>query len=590
MFCDLYTPEGEQIAQTPWQRYPRPQLRRDSFLNLNGRWEFAVQADEALPKRYEREILVPFCPESLLSGQKIHPAEGSFLFYRRGFVLPEGFNRGRVLLQIGAADQQLDCYLNGKWIGGHLGGYERMTFELTDALEKQNELVLRVRDDLRDKTQPYGKQTMRRGGMWYTPVSGIWQTVWLESVPREYVHALRIRADDCRAEIDTGDPSLCGELRVTTPQGEICCPLVGGKAVVEPEHPSRWSPEHPYLYHFVLTAGQDRVESYFALRRLEIRRLDGIARLCLNGRPYFFHGVLDQGYYSDGLFTPADPSCYERDILTMKSLGFNTLRKHIKIEPEEFYYQCDRLGMAVVQDMVNNGEYRFLRDTLLPTLGFQRRRDQALHPDPAERQAFFAGMEAAVRQLDNHPCIVGWTIFNEGWGQFDSTAAYRRMKALDDTRFIDAASGWFSGGESDLDSRHIYFGPWRLRAGSRPLVLSEFGGCCLAVEGHRFHPGRAYGYSAARNREALARAVLGLYEKRVLPAVKKGLCAAIYTQLSDVEDEINGLVTYDRKVVKLDAEPMRALAQRLQEAVSGKEKDERTVCADSPSEGRRTGE
>ena len=210
MFCDLYTPEGEQIAQTPWQRYPRPQLRRDSFLNLNGRWEFTVQADEALPKRYEREILVPFCPESLLSGQKIHPAEGSFLFYRRGFVLPEGFNRGRVLLQIGAADQQLDCYLNGKWIGGHLGGYERMTFELTDALEEHNELVLRVRDDLRDKTQPYGKQTMRRGGMWYTPVSGIWQTVWLESVPREYVHALRIRADDCRAEIDTGDPSLCG--------------------------------------------------------------------------------------------------------------------------------------------------------------------------------------------------------------------------------------------------------------------------------------------------------------------------------------------------------------------------------------------
>ncbi len=577
MFCTLYTPEGERLCDPPWQRYPRPQLRRDSFLNLNGRWEFTVRTDGALPDRYDREILVPFCPESLLSGQNFHPAEGSYLFYRRGFVLPEGFCRGRVLLQVGAADQRLDCYLNGRHIGSHVGGYERMTFDLTEALAEHNELVLRVQDDLRDKTQPYGKQTMRRGGMWYTPVSGIWQTVWLESVPKRYIRALCIQADDRQAVIDTGEEDLAGEVRVQTPQGELRCPLEKGRAVVRPHAPALWSPENPYLYRFVLTAGEDRVESYFALRRLEIKQVGGYARLCLNGRPYFFHGVLDQGYFSDGLFTPADPVCYEKDILAMKALGFNTLRKHIKVEPEEFYYQCDRLGMAVVQDMVNNGDYRFIRDTLLPTLGFQARRDARMHSDPDARHAFLTGMESTVRQLGNHPCIVGWTIFNEGWGQFDSTAAYRRLRALDGSRFIDTASGWFAGGESDLDSRHCYFGPWRLRAGKKPLVLSEFGGCCLAVEGHRFHSGRAYGYSAAKDRRALENAVISLYEKRVLPAVRQGLCAAIYTQLSDVEDEINGLVTYDRRVVKLDAAPMQALARRLEDAVSGGtgEKDEK---------------
>lgn len=251
----------------------------------------------------------------------------------------------------------------------------------------------------------------------------------------------------------------------------------------------------------------------------------------------------------------------------VQRLGFNTLRKHIKVEPEIFYYQCDRLGMVVFQDMVNNGDYRFVRDTLLPTLGFRRKRDVRLHRDPAARAAFLEGMEATVAQLKNHPCIFLWTVFNEGWGQFDSARVYARLKELDPDRFVDTASGWFLPAATDVDSRHIYFGPWRLRPGDNPLLLTEFGGACLAVEGHLYHPDKSYGYSTCKDRAALEQRLRALYEKRVLPAARKGLCGAIYTQLSDVEDEINGLVTWDRRVVKVEPDFLRELAHRLEEAV-----------------------
>lgn len=569
MLHDLYTPEGEALSATSWSDYPRPQLQRDSYLNLNGRWDFAVGEDGGLPAAYDRQILVPFCPESLLSGIHTHFEEGAFLFYRRRIALPAGFVRDRVLLHIGAADQILDCWVNGRHMGRHVGGYEAFTFDITEALDVENELVLRVQDDLRSTVLPYGKQVQKRGGMWYTPVSGIWQTVWLESVPDRYIRQLDIRADNRQAVIDTGDARLSGTVTVQTPDGALVCPLTAGRAVIRPEQPRLWCPADPYLYTFTIETDADRVESYFALRKIEIRQVGGYARLCLNGQPLFFHGVLDQGYYSDGLLTPAAPSCYERDIRTMQSLGFNTLRKHIKVEPELFYCLCDRLGMILWQDIVNNGDYCYLRDTVLPTLGFQTRRsDRRMHRDPATRQAFLDGMEATVRQLQNHPSILYWTIFNEGWGQFEGSKAYGLLRQLDSSRIIDTTSGWFRGPDTDVDSRHIYFGPWRLNAGEKPLVLSEFGGCCLAEPGHLFHPEKAYGYSTCETRRDLAQAIAALYETHILPAARQGLCGAIYTQLSDVEDEINGLVTYDRRVVKVDASPMLELARRLQEAVT----------------------
>ena len=552
----MYTSEGKLRREIPWNVHPQPQLRRAQWMTLNGTWDFAVSDKE--PAVYDRKITVPFCPESALSGIGEHFPEGSGLYYRRSFTVPENFTLPRVLLHIGAADQKAEIYVNQKHIGSHAGGYESMCFDITDALNAENTLVIRAEDDLRSHVFPYGKQVMKRGGMWYTPVSGIWQSVWLENVADNYVNHLDIQVTQEAATI-TILPALDGTV---TLDGKTY-PVENGKAVIAPEAHRLWSPADPYLYRFTLQAGADRLESYFALRSLSTQVIDGIPRLCLNGKPYFFHGLLDQGYWPDGLFTPADPSCYEKDILTMKSLGFNTLRKHIKVEPEQFYYDCDRLGMIVFQDMVNNGSYSFLRDTALPTVGWQTRSDKRLHRDPATRQAFVDGMEATVHQLKNHPCICYWTIFNEGWGQFDCAPVYERLKELDSSRFIDTTSGWFRCGPTDVDSRHIYFGKWKLQPSDKPLVLSEFGGYVYKAEGHIFDPDHSYGYRTCKDRNAFMKDLVALYEEKVLPAMKKGLCAAIYTQVSDVEDEINGLMTYDREVVKPDPASMQAIAKKL---------------------------
>jgi len=563
MLNELYTVQGENLSGTPWDIYPRPQMRRDSYVNLNGEWEFGVDKN-TFPKKYDKTIRIPFCPESLLSGIGEHFSEGSALCYRRKFILPKNFNRGRILLHIGAADQYLCCFINDKKIGNHTGGYNSFTFDITTALtDGENEIKFRCHDDLNNQLHPYGKQTLKRGGMWYTPVSGIWQSVWLESVPENYIEHLDIQTDLESATI-----------MVTPAQnGKILCegkeyPLIEGKAVIAPENPRLWSPEDPNLYDFTVITETDRVESYFALRTIEDKVVDGIHRLCLNGKPYFFHGLLDQGYWPDGIYTPASPACYAEDILAMKALGFNTLRKHIKVEPEEFYYQCDKQGMVVFQDMVNNGNYNFLRDTALPTIGIQKMPDKNLHKDDHIRKAFLRCMKQTVKQLKNHPCILYWTIFNEGWGQFDSDNVYEIMKSLDSSRIIDSTSGWFRQKKSDVDSRHIYFSPWStLKTSDKPLVLSEFGGYALPVEGHLFNPEKAYGYKSCKSLEDFQASVEKLYREKVLPAAKKGLCAAIITQVSDVEDEINGFLTYDRRVNKANAHAMLAIAQDLQKAV-----------------------
>ena len=560
MLHDLYTPQGEKLAGIPWTVYPRPQMKRDSYINLNGEWAFPVNEQET------QKILVPFCPESLLSGIHKHFAEGSILTYRREFDLPENFNRGRILLHIGAADQAADVYVNDIHVGHHEGGYEAFTLDITKEIQKQNTIEIRCVDDLRVQDYPYGKQVLpeKRGGMWYTPVSGIWQTVWLESVPETYIEKLTIENRGYSVTISTV-PALNGFVKV---KGLGDFALENGSVTITPEDPKLWSPEDPNLYEFTLAAGEDRIESYFAIRSLEIKMVGKYPRLCLNGKPYFFHGLLDQGYWPDGLFTPAAPACYAEDILAMKKLGFNTLRKHIKVEPEEFYYQCDKLGMIVWQDMVNNSDYNFLRDTALPTVGIQKLNDRNFHKDETSREMFKKCAEAAVMQLKNHPCICYWTIFNEAWGQFDSDNVYEWFRTLDDTRFIDSTSGWFRRKKTDVDSRHVYFKQIKLEGdGVKPLVLSEFGGKTYKAEGHIFNPDKSYGYGGCETLEQLNEAVAKLYLEEVVPCIKKGLCAAIYTQVSDVEDEINGLLTYDRKVEKLRPETMLPVAAALQEAV-----------------------
>ena len=564
MLNDLYTVQGENLDEKVWDAYPRPQMRRDSYVNLNGLWDFAVSKEGKLPKSYDTQIRVPFCPESALSGLKMTVEPGSYLFYRRKLELPEGWKNGKVLLHVGAADQIARIYVNRIPMEDHEGGYTSFTVDITAQLKEENELVIRVYDDLRDLSFPYGKQVMKRGGMWYTPVSGIWQTVWLESVPETYVKKLNIENRGYGVTISI-EPALNGT--VTVPElGTF--ELTDGKVTITPENPNLWSPENPYLYDFTLEAGEDRIESYFAIRSLEVKRVGEYPRLCLNGKPYFFHGLLDQGYWPEGLLTAPAPESFARDILAMKKLGFNTLRKHIKVEPEEFYYQCDKLGMIVWQDMVNNSDYNFLRDTALPTVGIQTLDDKHLHKDQLHRLSFLMNAAKVVMQLKNHPSICYWTIFNEAWGQFDSDETYETFKGWDDTRFIDSTSGWFRRKKSDVDSRHVYFKKVKLSGdGVKPLVLSEFGGKTYKTEGHIFNPEKSYGYGGCETIADLNKAVAALYMDEIVPCIKKGLCAAIYTQVSDVEDEINGLLTYDRRVEKLTAEAMLPVAAALKRAM-----------------------
>ena len=566
-FAKLYTKEGKNLNEIPHNSYPRPLLKRDSFFCLNGKWRFEATA-LSTPEHYSKKIVVPFCPESILSGiDEVFP-ESYNLFYKRKFTLPEGFINDRVILHFGAVDQIAEVYLNGEFIGEHVGGYEPFSFDITSNLLRENSLVVRVRDNLSKCVLPYGKQRKKRGGMWYTKTSGIWQTVWIESVPRNYVKSLDIKTGENFAEIyAVGVES--GEVTVTTPSGEVKAELKNSKAKIKIKEPRMWSPEDPYLYHFTLKAGDDEVKSYFAIRTLEIRNVGGKQRLCLNGKPYFFHGLLDQGYWSDGNLTPPDENGFERDILAMKNLGFNMLRKHNKIEPQRFYYDCDRLGMVVFQDMVNNGHYSFLRDTALPTLSLKSLNDKNFHKNKKSRERFILDMQKTVAQLKNHPCVCYWTIFNEGWGQFCADQMYDKLKALDDTRFIDTTSGWFWQSETDVKSEHVYFKPYKFVPADKPTVLSEFGGYSYRPEGHVYNLKKAYGYRFFEDREKFEKALLELYENEVIPAAKKGLSASVYTQVSDVEDETNGLLSYDREVLKVETEKMRALAEKLYNAAKG---------------------
>ena len=567
----LLTKEGEKFLADknpmPWNIYPRPHLRRDSFFSLNGEWD--IKICENGTNKIEK-ITVPFVPESVLSGIGRRIAPKSVLYYKKEFSLPKDFvpENYRVILHFGAVDQIANVSLNSHFLGEHRGGYDAFSFDVTEYLSDVNTLEIEVHDELENGILPYGKQCEKRGGMWYTPISGIWQTVWLEAVPKSYIKDIKIVTDESGADVYVeGDGELCGMVEL----GYMRYYLKNGHARIEIKDPVFWTPENPHLYEIAVRVGIDRAESYFAFRTLEVKEINGKKRLCLNGKPYFFHGLLDQGYFPDGIFLPADPSGFERDITEAKKLGFNMLRKHIKIEPEIFYYYCDKLGIVVFQDMVNNSDYSFFRDTALPTVGIKSLDDKKMHRDPRSRKTFIDAMEKTVKKLSFHPSICYWTIFNEGWGQFDHAAAYERLKELDGSRFIDSVSGWFLPKKkqelaSDVESLHVYFKPVKTTersAEEKPLVLSEFGGYSYKIEGHSFNLDKNYGYRTIKDAKEFEAALEKLYFEEVAPAIGKGLCAAVYTQLTDVEDETNGLLSYDRKVVKVSYEAAQNIAKKL---------------------------
>ena len=566
----LMSEAGEALGNSTdvWKDYPRPQLKRNNWTSLNGEW-----------KLNNNTCLVPFPPQSVLS--RYNKPVGSRLIYEKKFKVKKPEAGFRTLLHFEAVDQLAEVYLNGVLLGKHEGGYLPFTFDISNVMytDKENTLVVKVTDRI-SMVYPYGKQTKKRGGMWYTPVSGIWKSVWLEQVSDTYINRLKLTPDldGIRVSFNTNHPerSIHAKARITLHTGEEAEFTINNHDAYfklrgmitkdgTPYVPELWTTENPYLYRMTVFAGHDEVETYFALRTIEITDINGIRRVCLNGKPIFLHGVLDQGYFCDGIFLPAEEKEYERDILRMKELGFNMLRKHIKIEPEAFYYYCDLHGMLVVQDMVNNGKYSFLRDTALPTIGMRKWND-TLRFFPTKQKKFWEQhMKETLSHLHNHPSIVVYTLFNEGWGQFDSDRMYSIAKELDPSRLYDSTSGWFAQKDNDFDSLHIYFGNLEPQPGKRPMFISEFGGCSYPVEHHTYSKYASYGYGSCKNTDEVSKKVRQAYFTTILPVIEKGCCGAVYTQLSDIEDEINGFYTYDRKVCKVNIEEMQKLQKKIEQ-------------------------
>ncbi|MFD4960288.1 glycoside hydrolase family 2 protein [Microbacterium sp. NPDC058389] len=596
----LLTPWADTLdPAAPLPEYPRPQLVRGDWANLNGRWDYAItplQADgldslavddpAAPPAIDDGRIVVPFSPETALSGVGRTLRADQTLWYRRAFALPRALRDGeRVLLHFGAVDQSCRVAVDGVEVGAHTGGYLPFAFDITSALAAdagEHELVVAVRDVTDASWLSRGKQTSRPGGIWYTAQSGIWQTVWLEIVPRIAVDRLVLTPDldagavvvavhsDHAAGTETARVELLEGGRVAASTDL----LVGVATAVVLDGPVRvWSPDDPFLYDVRVTLGEDVVTSYVGMRSFGVGVDDqGFTRLLLNGQPHLPVGLLDQGYWPDGGYTAASDAALEYDIRLAKRLGFTMLRKHIKVEPLRWYHHCDRLGMLVWQDAVSGGTaYNPLVVSApaiaSPTLD-DRRHARFARADEAGRTAFEHELRDMIEHLRSVTSLSLWVPFNEGWGQFDAARIAGVVRELDPTRPVDHASGWHDQGAGDLHSLHVYFRPVKApRGDGRVLALTEYGGYSLAVPQHTWST-TTFGYKKFRSRDHLVAALERLHDREIAPAIARGLAATVYTQLADVEEEVNGLVTYDRRFVKVPEDAMRAINDRLRDAAA----------------------
>ena len=578
----------------PLAEYPRPAMRRDSCEILNGPWQYAITQTAEYPAAWQGSILVPYSPEAPASGVGRTLQPGQWLHYHRLFAPPAG-EGGRVLLHFGAVDYACAVQINGHLAGGHRGGYWPFTLDITDLLNGtgRNSLWVAVQDPTGHGTQARGKQTLKPGGMFYPAQSGIWQTVWLERVPDNYIQTLTVTPDyDARTvtvRVHTAKPGGAVNLWAMVRAGGVTIAEDWGSDEADQdgevtlnipeEHFFPWSPDTPFLYDLTVGTNQgeeaefDTVHSYFALRKWSCAPdAHGVLRFCLNDKPILLNGLLDQGYWPEGLYTPPSDAAVERELSEVKALGFNLLRKHAKIEPQRWYYHCDRLGLIVWQDIVNGGSaynlwfVTYLTNVLQPLL--RRFPDGKAaysllsRAKPAGREEYAHELADTVQALRCHPCIACWVPFNEGWGQFDAGKAVQAIRTLDGTRLVDEASGWFDQGGGDVHSLHNYFYPLRIRPQKRTVALSEYGGIAWPMPGHE-PPRKTYGYGTAKDRQELTARYKKLQLKTVLPQLEKGLSALVYTQLTDVEDEVNGLFTYDRAAVKPDANAVRSVNAAL---------------------------
>ncbi len=590
--------QNPQTISTPWKdtikldnplpEYPRPQLVRKDWWSLNGFWSFAVtHKDSQKPASFDMKIPVPFAPETALSGLELRITPDHRMWYQRTFHLPGDWPGKRVFLNFEAVDWQCTCLINGKRVGDHTGGYIPFSFDITDALDAgENELLLSVWDPTDSHWQQLGKQALNPDKIYYTATSGIWQTVWLEATRTEnHISDLKLTPNSVSGTLElliiTPESDEFTAI-VSTSENELCRinGLSNQPLTIPVSKPRIWSPQDPFLYDLTILLHRDnenidRVESYFGMRSVSAQNTgSGFKRICLNGSPVFLHGPLDQGYWPESGMTPPCDEALLFDLQKTREMGFNMVRKHIKVESRRWYYHADRLGLVVIQDMVNStksiaGE---LETTLLVATGKPQRRDdnpksykKAGRSEPESREGFESELKEMMDHLHNSPSLMIWVPFNESWGQFDAKRICDLVRKKDHTRLIDHASGWYDQGCGDFVSRHRYV--LKLKkppAGdNRIYFISEYGGYSLVLESHLWQSDKSFKYKTYKDRESLENAFERLIRKQLLPLIEKGLGAAVYTQLADVEIECNGIFTYDRKVQKISTSLLNSLNREL---------------------------
>ncbi|MDD3279855.1 MAG: glycoside hydrolase family 2 TIM barrel-domain containing protein [Lachnospiraceae bacterium] len=564
----LLTPWGEQLhPDHVLEEYPRPQMKRNSYLNLNGFWDYAITEEGDFPCSMDGTILVPFSPESLLSRVHRQLLPEEYLWYERDLPVHKPEDDMRCILHFGAVDQCAVVFVNGRKVFRHIGGYLPFEMDITDFLTtEENTLTLRVQDYSDTSYHSRGKQMLEPSGMFYTAQSGIWQSVWLEWVPRLYIQDVLLTCDYDRSTVtldlklsETTEEPVIIEIDDGSEAEPIQAETTAHRITIPLRFFRPWSPKDPYLYPVQVRIGTDEVSCYFALRCFTIENDEkNLPRICLNHKPIFLNGVLDQGYWSDGLYTAPSDEALIFDIKTMQQLGFNMIRKHAKLECARWYYHCDRLGMIVWQDMVNGGgAYHKFRMTIKPTISSWYRNNFNDHnylilnrQNKAGRREWTQECFDTVSYLRHFPCISTWVPFNEGWGQFDADRITAMIRHLDPTRLVDSTSGWFEQHNSDFHSIHIYFGKLYYDPCHKPYAISEYGGYAYRVENHAAFDSM-YGYKTILSANQFQKSFKEL-QQDLLPLKEQGLCAAVYTQLSDIESEMNGILTYDRRICKLD--------------------------------------
>jgi beta-galactosidase/beta-glucuronidase len=574
--CALPTPWSDSVSvDHPWPEYPRPQMVREEWKNLNGLWDYGIRKRyEEQPQRWDGQIRVPFPVESCLSGVKKRVDEEQVIWYRRKFSVPAAWQGCHVLLHVEASDWETKVWVNGRFVGVHQGGYDPFSFDITGQLtgRGEQEVVMAVWDPTDQGTQPRGKQVSHPRGIWYTPTSGIWQTVWLEPVPEHYLTSYRVYPDPGKGEVrimtSLARPVADAKVAVTVCyDGKEIVSGTGRPKEVTLTLPQEaihlWTPEHPGLYDLQITLLQegkttDRISGYFGMRSVSLDKDNkGRMRMMLNGAFLFQNGPLDQGFWPDGIYTPPTEEAMRYDLEMIKEMGFNMLRKHVKVESRRFYYWCDRMGLLVWQDMPSGDRY------------IRPDEPDIVRTEASARQ-FKEELSRMILTKFNHPSIIMWVAFNEGWGQFDTPGIVEYIRALDPTRLVDAASGWSDRGVGDVYDIHHYPDPKAPEPQTdRAIVLGEYGGLGLPVTGHTWVK-KNWGYRKMSDVNELKRKYHDYFGKILKMKTKPGLSACVYTQITDVETETNGLMTYDRKVTKIKPEEMRKMNDAGADRMSGK--------------------